>query len=334
MQKQFDIAKKQFEAENEVQTVSEFDKLYQMDVTAHQALMSSRPWKKDPHYFKSVKVSTIALLKMVTHARSGGTIEIMGMLQGKVIENTFVIMDCYALPVEGTETRVNALNDANEYMVDYSELSKEVGRAENVVGWYHSHPGYGCWLSGIDCSTQMLNQQFQDPFLAMVVDPVRTMSAGKVEIGAFRTYPKDYRPPQEQASEYQSIPLDKIEDFGVHAKQYYTLDMSFFKSPLDAQMLNLLWDKYWINTLASSPLVANRVYTNGVIRDIAKKVEAANSGTAHTQRMSIGVFSLDREKKESKLSKLRKDSSRTAVASLENVLSEAVKDSLFNQRQS
>ena len=112
------------------------------------------------------------------------------------------------------------------------------------MGWYHSHPGYGCWLSGgrrrqppgcewrpagraprlhpasamraragdnsheqlirkarqnsaphffplhldtgIDCSTQMLNQQFQEPFLAIVVDPVRTMASGKVEVGAFR----------------------------------------------------------------------------------------------------------------------------------------------------
>jgi COP9 signalosome complex subunit 5 len=36
-----------------------------------------------------------------------------------------------------------------------------VGRLENIVGWYHSHPGYGCWLSGIDCATQMLNQQYQ-----------------------------------------------------------------------------------------------------------------------------------------------------------------------------
>jgi len=32
----------------------------------------------------------------------------------------------------------------------------------------------------------MLNQQFQEPFLAVVVDPVRTMASGKVEIGAFR----------------------------------------------------------------------------------------------------------------------------------------------------
>ena len=45
----------------------------------------------------------------------------------------------------------------------------QVGRLENALGWYHSHPGYGCWLSGIDVSTQMLNQQFQEPWVAIVV---------------------------------------------------------------------------------------------------------------------------------------------------------------------
>lgn len=45
------------------------------------------------------------------------------------------------------------------------------------------------------------------------------MSAGKVELGAFRTYPKGYKPPDEVPSEYQSIPLNKVEDFGVHCKQ-------------------------------------------------------------------------------------------------------------------
>lgn len=59
-----------------------------------------------------------------------------------------------------------------------------------MVGWYHSHPGYGCWLSGIDVATQMTQQQYQDPFLAIVVDPHQTAAAGKVEIGAFRTYPE------------------------------------------------------------------------------------------------------------------------------------------------
>jgi proteasome lid subunit RPN8/RPN11 len=29
-------------------------------------------------------------------------------------------------------------------------------RPEMVVGWYHSHPGFGCWLSGVDINTQQV----------------------------------------------------------------------------------------------------------------------------------------------------------------------------------
>ena len=67
------------------------------------------------------------------------------------------------------ETRVNAQQEAYEYMSSYTLSAKEVNRPENVIGWYHSHPGYGCWLSGIDVDTQMQNQQYQDPFVAIVV---------------------------------------------------------------------------------------------------------------------------------------------------------------------
>ena len=149
----------------------------------------------------------------------------------------------------GTETRVNAAAAAYEYMTEYCEQAKKIGRCENVIGWYHSHPGYGCWLSGIDVQTQMSNQQYQDPFLAIVVDPTRTISAGKVSLGAFRTYPKGYQPPDAPPSEYQTIPLNKIEDYGVHCKQYYSLDVSYFKSTLDKRLLDLLWNKYWLDTL-------------------------------------------------------------------------------------
>ena len=101
------------------------------------------------------QISALALLKMAIHSRSGGDIEVMGMLQGKTIGQSFVVVDVFALPVEGTETRVNAQAEAYEYMVEMASTSKEVGRHENVVGWYHSHPGYGCWMSGIDCNTQV-----------------------------------------------------------------------------------------------------------------------------------------------------------------------------------
>lgn len=34
--------------------------------------------------------------------------QVMGILQGKVVGDTFIVIDSFALPVEGTETRVNA----------------------------------------------------------------------------------------------------------------------------------------------------------------------------------------------------------------------------------
>lgn len=57
----------------------------------------------------------------------------------------------------------------NSTVILHKFIFLKVGRLENAIGWYHSHPGYGCWLSGIDVSTQMVNQQFQEPFVAIVV---------------------------------------------------------------------------------------------------------------------------------------------------------------------
>ncbi|KAJ8448767.1 hypothetical protein Cgig2_011388 [Carnegiea gigantea] len=262
------MAKQTWELENNIvrtadppSSSSSNDAIFYYDEAAQGKFQQEKPWVNDPHYFKRVKISALALLKMVVHARSGGTIEVMGLMQGKTDGDAIIVMDAFALPVEGTETRVNAQADAYEYMVDYSQTNKQhfgsttkvfllsygwwssgiaeteeglrgrggneacssihlkAGRLENVVGWYHSHPGYGCWLSGIDVSTQMLNQQFQEPFLAVVIDPTRTVSAGKVEIGAFRTYPEGYKPSDEPVSEYQTIPLNKVEDFGVHSEK-------------------------------------------------------------------------------------------------------------------
>ena len=211
---------------------------------------------------------------MMIHTRAGGIYEVMGTMTGKVdVESrTIYIMDAFALPVQGTETRVNAGDEAYEFMVEWQESSKKVGRLENAIGWYHSHPGYGCWLSGIDVNTQMTNQQFQDPFVAVVIDPNRTISAGRVDIGAFRTYPEGYTPPNAAASEYQSIPLNKIEDFGVHADRYYPLKVEHFKSSLDNQLLDLLWNKYWVSTLAQSPVIVNRDYAVGQLEDLAEKL--------------------------------------------------------------
>lgn len=253
------------------------DALYQYDKATQDTLGSQRPWASDPYYFKYVRISATALLKMVMHARSGGSLEVMGLMQGYILSETFVVTDAFRLPVEGTETRVNAQDEANEYMVSYLQSCRDAGRMDNAVGWYHSHPGYGCWLSGIDVATQM-TQQLGGPFVAVVIDPDRTISAGRVEIGAFRTFPQDFVPTKEahEDDDYQTIPLGKAEDFGAHANQYYSLETTHFKSTLESEILSLLWNKYWVATLSQSPLFASRDFGSKQIMDLSQKVGKAS----------------------------------------------------------
>ncbi|KAF2733949.1 Mov34-domain-containing protein [Polyplosphaeria fusca] len=281
-----ETAMKTWELENSMQLVDPSrDALYTYSTSAQKDMQDKRPWKADPHYFTSVRISAVALLKMVMHARSGGHLEVMGLMLGQIHNHTFIVTDAFRLPVEGTETRVNAQDEANEYMVEFLSRAREGGQPENAVGWYHSHPGYGCWLSGIDVTTQRTQQSFQDPFVAVVIDPDRTVSAGKVEIGAFRTFPETYVKEKEKGAAmrggggagdedgFQSIPLGKIEDFGAHANHYYSLDVSHYKSSLDAKLLEALWNKYWVGTLSANPLFSNREYGTAQIQDLARKVK-------------------------------------------------------------
>ena len=249
------------------------DVLYKYDSEGQKKITSSKPWKTDPNHFKHVRISAVALIKMVMHARSGGEIEVMGLMLGYVEHETFIVTDALRLPVEGTETRVNAQSEADEYMVQYLERSRQAGQLENAVGWYHSHPGYGCWLSGIDVATENTQQTFSDPFLAVVIDPHRTISAGKVEIGAFRTYPEGHKPEDSGSSAegLAAVPMAKAADFGAHANRYYSLEVSHYKSTLDSKLLEALWNKYWVQTLASSPLFTNREYVTKQIEDLAAK---------------------------------------------------------------
>lgn len=54
-----------------------------------------------------------------------------------------------------------------------------------VVGWYHSHPGFGCWLSGVDVNTQQSFEALNARAVAVVIDPIQSVK-GKVVIDAFR----------------------------------------------------------------------------------------------------------------------------------------------------
>lgn len=306
------------------------EEIYLYDEQQQSEIRIAKPWDRDPNYFTNIKISSHALLKMLRHSRKGGNLEIMGMLLGKVDISTMIVMDSFELPVEGTETRVNAHAQAYEYMADYVELSKQVDRKEHVIGWYHSHPGYGCWLSGIDVGTQMLNQQFQDPFVAIVIDPVRTISSGKVDIGAFRCYPKNYKPNDDSTLEYQTIPMNKIEDFGVHCKKYYPLKISYFKSELDTYLLECLSNKYWFNTLGTTSLTTNSEYTTRQISDLSERLERAESRLPKGNKWA-GLNDLPEKKQvDESLTKVTGDCAKAAIEPITGLINQVVKDIVFN----
>lgn len=247
------------------------EEFYSFNEKEYDELMKRGPWKSNPNYFKSVRISAVALIKMVTHAVSGGKNEVMGLMQGKAAGDTFIVLDAFGLPVQGVETSVSAGDQALEYFTAKNELTHQLGRPENICGWYHSHPGYSCFFSGTDVKTQRLQQMLNDPYLGIVVDPIQTMSSGQVAIGCFRSYPENYA--SGKATEVESIPLSKIEEFGLHANEYYKLDYSFFKSKTDQDLLERLWTRYWVQTISSPTLTRNREYMAGRTIDVAGKLE-------------------------------------------------------------
>lgn len=255
----------------------------------------------------------------------------MGLMLGYVEHETFIVTDAMRLPVEGTETRVNAQDEANEYMINFLQKSRESGQLENAVGWYHSHPGYGCWLSGIDVATQHTQQQFSDPFLAVVIDPHRTISAGKVEIGAFRTYPEGYKPHgQDSAADgLAAVPMGKAEDFGAHADRYYSLEVSHFKSTLDSKLLEALWNKYWVQTLSSSPLETNHDYVTAQIEDLTAKTKLVLDGAKQRPGLALGPQRKTNTGGNEQMAKVAKAAEKIANEEKTGLMAALVKEQVF-----
>ena len=60
------VAQKTWEMSN---NITQEEEIYRFDRSQHQQMLSAKPWSKDPHFFKDTKISALALLKMVMHAR-------------------------------------------------------------------------------------------------------------------------------------------------------------------------------------------------------------------------------------------------------------------------
>eukprot|EP00494_Astrolonche_serrata_P030773 UN31041 len=133
---------------------------------------------------ETIYISPIALLKMLKHGRAGIPLEVMGLMLGEMIDDyTIKVVDVFAMPQSGTSVSVEAVDPVfQQQMVD---MLGQTNRKETVVGWYHSHPGFGCWLSSTDTNTQQSFEQLNSRAVAVVVDPIQSVR-GKVVLDAFR----------------------------------------------------------------------------------------------------------------------------------------------------
>lgn len=137
-----------------------------------------------PDDSEKIIISSLALLKMLKHGRAGVPLEVMGLMLGSFVdEYTTVVVDVFAMPQSGSGVSVEAVDP--EFQANMLEMLKQTDRQENVVGWYHSHPGFGPWLSGVDVNTQQSFEQLDKRNVAVVIDPIQSVK-GKVVIDCFR----------------------------------------------------------------------------------------------------------------------------------------------------
>jgi proteasome lid subunit RPN8/RPN11 len=105
------------------------------------------------------------------HAKTGevGGLLIGGFYVDRDINYTWIQA---ALPAEQSHSRRAALEftpDAIELVEQTREKTFPKARS---VGWYHSHPNFGIFLSGTDIHTHQTVFN-NGPFVAIVLDPVR-----------------------------------------------------------------------------------------------------------------------------------------------------------------
>lgn len=203
-----------------------------------------------PDTSETVQISALALLKMMKHGRAGIPLEVMGLMLGEFIDEYNVrVVDVFAMPQSGTGVTVEAVDPV--FQTKMMEVLKATGRHETVVGWYHSHPGFGCWLSSTDVSTQSSFEQICKRAVAVVIDPIQSVK-GKVVIDAFRNI---------SAASLLSDPRITTSNIGflkqpsfislVHGlnKTYYSFNITFKKNDLEQRMLLNMNRQSWADML-------------------------------------------------------------------------------------
>ncbi|KAJ5439302.1 26S proteasome regulatory subunit rpn11 [Penicillium daleae] len=201
---------------------------------------------------ETVHISSLALLKMLRHGRAGVPMEVMGLMLGEFVdEYTVRVVDVFAMPQSGTGVSVEAVDPV--FQTKMMEMLRQTGRPETVVGWYHSHPGFGCWLSSVDINTQQSFEQLTPRAVAVVVDPIQSVK-GKVVIDAFRLIQPQTvvmgQEPRQTTSNLGHLNKPSIQAL-IHGlnRHYYSIAINYRKTGLEENMLMNLHKHVWTEAL-------------------------------------------------------------------------------------
>ncbi|WXG42791.1 MAG: Mov34/MPN/PAD-1 family protein [Promethearchaeati archaeon SRVP18_Atabeyarchaeia-1] len=94
--------------------------------------------------------------------------EIAGLLLGRMRGNTLIVTDIVTGEQSGSRTHV-VLDD--EFLARVASEYGEQGKKKSIVGWYHSHPDLGCFVSSTDFETQRRFQALFSDAIGLVIDP-------------------------------------------------------------------------------------------------------------------------------------------------------------------
>jgi 26S proteasome regulatory subunit N11 len=201
---------------------------------------------------EKVHVSSLALLKMLKHGRAGVPMEVMGLMLGQFVdEYTINCVDVFAMPQSGTSVSVEAVDPV--FQTKMLDMLSQTNRSEMVVGWYHSHPGFGCWLSSTDINTQSSFEALNPRAVALVVDPIQSVK-GKVVIDCFRLINPQLlmlgQEPRQSTSVVGHLNKPSIQAL-IHGlnRHYYSIVIDYRKNELEEQMLMNLHKKNWTEGL-------------------------------------------------------------------------------------
>jgi proteasome lid subunit RPN8/RPN11 len=108
------------------------------------------------------------LKKIRKHAMSSPANEVAGLLLGSLRHETLLVSDAVTGKQKSSATHV-VLED--EFLVRAANRYGRLGRRKSIVGWYHSHPDLGCFVSSIDFATQERFQALFPDAVGLVIDP-------------------------------------------------------------------------------------------------------------------------------------------------------------------